>query len=543
MSEDENSSSNTATAQQPVKEKKPVPPQLAAHVFKPGDPRINRTGAPQSYHDLRRLILEKASEKIDVITGYTGRGKNKKPIVKKMTRAEALVIDQLESGDDKKQKTVLSYGFGEAPKHAEAMAIEKGDGVRQEFHVPADLFAPDMLATYRAVKSGKYREFVEYGGRGSTKSSAISLIIISLLINHPDVHGLVTRQVKDTIRDSVYAQMVWAINELGVSDEFHCTVSPMEITYIPTGQKVYFRGADDPGKIKSIKPEFGYIGILWLEELDQYNGPESVRKIEQSALRGGDLTWDFKSFNPPITTAAWVNKYIQIPKEGQWLHKSTYLTVPEEWLGQTFLLDAEHLKKVNPDAYRHEYLGEATGVGGQVFPNVKLRKITDAEIAQFDNQLDGLDFGFYPDPAHYGRCHYDAASLTLYLFVELRKYKHSNREMYDAIKAEAGYDDADTLICDSAEPKSVADYRAYGASAIGAEKGKDSVKYSIKWLQSLVAIVIDNERCPYSAIEFVDCQFEQTKDGEFINKIPDKNNHAIDETRYATNLIWRLRGQ
>lgn len=365
---------------------------------------------------------------------------------------------------------------------------------------------------------------------------------MALLVSNPDVHGLVMRQVKDTLRHSVYAQLVWAIAVLGLTDRFKCTVSPLEITYRPTGQTIYFRGADEPGKIKSIKPPFGYIGLLWFEELDQFYGPEAVRNIEQSAIRGGDLAWIFKSFNPPQSAASWANKYVQVPKASQLLHRSTYLDVPPEWLGQVFLDEAEHLKEVNPIAYEHEYLGVANGTGGLVFGNLQLRAIADAEITQFDQIRQGVDWGYFPDPFAWNKCHYDAARMTLYIFDELRLFKAGNEDAARALK-QKGVTPADLLICDSAEPKSIADFIALGLSARGAEKGADSVPYSMKWLQRLRAIVIDPARCPHTAQEFADYELERDKEGNFISQYPDQNNHHIDATRYALNLIWRRKGQ
>lgn len=411
------------------------------------------------------------------------------------------------------------------------------------FFIPAELIAPDFLGTHRAIYSGKYTEFVESGGRGSTKSSFVALEIIGLIINNPKMHAVALRQVKDTLRDSVYATLIWAIDILGLSENFKCTTSPMEIEYIPTGQKIYFRGADDPGKIKSIKPQFGYIGIVWFEELDQYHGPEAIRNIEQSVIRGGDVAYIFKSFNPPQTANNWANKYVKIPKSSQHRHHSNYLNVPVEWLGKTFIEEAEHLKQVNPTAYEHEYLGIANNTGGAVFTNLRQETITDEQIAQFDRVLHGLDWGFYPDPASYGKMHYDSARRILYIFGELREWKKSNEDLHSLLLSSGLYTDADLLIADSAEPKSVQDFRAYGANCRGAEKGPDSVKYSMKWLQGLTAIVIDPVRAPYHAQEFGEYEYERTKDGEIISEFPDKNNHAIDDVRYATNLIWRRRGE
>jgi len=410
--------------------------------------------------------------------------------------------------------------------------------------VSADLLAPSFLGVYDDVKEHKHTEYLLKGGRGSTKSSFVSLIIPWLLAGNDQMHALVMRQVKDTLRDSVYSQLLWALAELGIEDDFKCTVSPLEMTYRPTRQKIYFRGGDEPGKIKSIKPAFGYIGLLWFEELDQFRGPEAVRNIEQSAIRGGDGAYIFKSYNPPRSTASWANRYAQVTKTTQLQHHSTYLELGarQRWLGQTFIDEADHLKTVNPDAYEHEYLGIDNGTGGQVFANVELRALSDAEIAQFDRIHHGLDWGFSIDPAAYVRMHYDAARLTLYIFGEFRATRLSNRDLYDAL-VDRGLRPSDLVIADSAEPKSIADFVSFGQTCRGAEKGPDSVRYSIKWLQTLRKIVIDHTRAPFAAQEFVEYEYDRDKDGNVISHYPDRNNHHIDAARYGTNLIWRARGQ
>jgi phage terminase large subunit len=227
--------------------------------------------------------------------------------------------------------------------------------------------------------------------------------------------------------------------------------------------------------------------------------------------------------------------------------------VPPEWLGKPFLEEAEHLRVTNPLAYDHEYMGIANSAGGRVFENVVIRKITDVEIygvrnelgeveGGFDHILQGLDWGYYPDPLSFGKMHYDANRRILYIFDEFRANKLSNQAAYEKLVKENHLSVGDLVIADSAEPKSVADFREYGATIRGAEKGPDSVDYSIKWLAGLTSIIIDNERAPHHAEEFLDYELEQDKDGEFISSYPDKNNHAIDDVRYATNLIWRRRG-
>ena len=398
------------------------------------------------------------------------------------------------------------------------------------------------MESHRAVKSGEINELVEKGGRGGAKSSYLSIEIILLLLEHPSCHAVVMRKVGNTLRSSVYAQMCWAINALGLTSRFKCTVSPMECTYIPTGQKILFFGLDDPGKLKSIKVPFGYIGIGWFEELDQFDGPEQVRNVEQSLFRGGSFSFYFKSFNPPAMARNWANRYVMESKPGRMVHHSTYLTTPPEWLGPRFLADAEHLKATNETAYRHEYMGEVVGSGTAVFENIKIRPITALEIERFDRIVSGVDWGWWPDPWAFNRMYYDAAHSTLYIFDELTRHRTSNRETGQLVLERILPDEV--VIADSSEEKSVSDYRSMGITCRGAEKGPGSVAYSMKWLQSLAAIVIDPDRCPDTAKEFLEYEYERdAKTGEILPGYPDVNNHHIDAVRYGTNRIWKRRGQ
>lgn len=408
--------------------------------------------------------------------------------------------------------------------------------------IPANMVAPTFSSVLFDIENREHSEYVFPGGRGSTKSSFVSLQTIDILMKNEELHACVLRQISNTLKDSVYNQILWAISALGLDDEFYATRSPLEITRVKTGQKIYFRGADDPNKIKSIKVPFGYIGVVWFEELDQFQGEDAVRKIEQSVIRGGDIAYKFKSFNPPKSANNWANKYIKIPRQDRLIIESNYLSVPRKWLGKPFLDDAEFLKEVNPAAYENEYLGVANGTGGNVFDNVVIREITDEEIKQFDRVYRGIDWGWYPDPFAYSCMYYDSARLRLIIFDELRCNKKSNKETAQMLK-ERGVTGNDIVICDSAEPKSVGDYRSYGLLARPAEKGAGSVDYSMKWLQSLREIVIDNVRCPETAKEFLEYEYERDKDGNVISGYPDKNNHSIDAVRYGMNKVWKRRGQ
>ena len=409
--------------------------------------------------------------------------------------------------------------------------------------IPSTMIAPAFAKVIFDIENREHLEYVFPGGRGSTKSSFISLEIIDLIMKNETMHACVLRQVGDTLRTSVYQQVKWAISALDLEDEFNCTVSPLEITRKSTGQKIYFRGADDPDKIKSIKVPFGYIGIAWFEELDQFAGPEAVRKIEQSVVRGGDVAYIFKSFNPPKSANNWANKYIKIPKETRLVTSSTYLDVPKQWLGKPFLDEAEFLKEVNPDAYENEYMGVANGNGGNVFDNVEIRAITDEEINRFDRIYFGVDWGYYPDKYAYTKCYYNSSQLTLYILDEYGCNKKSNKETADYLIKYKGVKPNDKIVCDSAEPKSIADYKSYGLFARPAVKGPDSVRYSMKWLQSLKKIVIDNSRTPNCAEEFLNYEYERDKDDNVIEGYPDKNNHFIDSVRYGLEEVWRRRGR
>lgn len=401
---------------------------------------------------------------------------------------------------------------------------------------------PAYRDVHRAVKSGTYNQFVLAGGRGSLKSSYVSAEVILQLIQHPDIHAVVLRKVANTLRKSVFAQYQWAIDKLGLTSIFLATVSPMELTYLPTGQKILFFGTDDPSNLKSIKVPFGYIGILHFEEWDQFSGLEETRNIEQSVLRGGEIALEFKTFNPPKTRDNFANRYILQSKPGQLVHKSTYLQAPPDWLGPRFIADAEHLKETNPAAYEHEYLGIANGSGGQVFDNLSIRAITPAEIRAFDRIYNGVDWGYYPDPWAFNKMHYDAGRRTLYIFGELTRRKAGNRETADAL-IEYGITGTDRITADSAEKKSVQDYREYGLDCRAAIKGPGSVDYSHKWLQSLTQIVIDPDRCPDTAAEFLNYEYDRDRAGEVISGYPDRNNHHIDAVRYAMESVWKRRGE
>lgn len=416
------------------------------------------------------------------------------------------------------------------------------------------------------VLDHKHSRYIFPGGRGSTKSSFVGGVCLPLLIiDNPNIHALCFRKIANTIQTSVFPQVAWGIYQLGLDHLFHIPKTySTPIIYKPTGQQILFMGLDDPNKVKSIKLPFGYIGINWFEELDQYAGPQELRKVTQSTKRGGQKFWDFRTFNPPISKNNWANEYVddlEIRKPKNTLVvRNTYLDVPTDWLGQEFIDEAEELKAVNPRGYEHEYLGVPTGTGGDVFQNVEdmdmettvipLQYDADGRVLQskpimdtFDNIYNGIDWGFAKDPFRFVRMHFDPARLNLYIFAEFTTVKTRNEDVFNILYKEKQLISTQELVtADSAEPKSIGDFKAYGAFIRGAAKGPDSVRYGIKWLQGLRHIYIDKRKCPETWKEFTQYEYEQDKDGNFISAYPDENNHSIDAVRYGMEKYANRKG-
>ena len=407
----------------------------------------------------------------------------------------------------------------------------------------SEIIAPQFYPIYWDIQNGGHTYYDLFGGRGSTKSSFIGTMIPLGIMEDPQANGIVFRKVGNTIGTSVFEQVLWGIEALGVSHLWKATTSPYKLTYKPTGQVILFRGLDKAKKMKSIKVSRGYLKYLWFEELDEFSGEEEIRSVQQSVMRGGTQFIVFKSFNPPISRQNWANQYVLTPRRKALRHQSCYLNVPPEWLGEQFIDDAEDLKATNLRAYMHEYLGIPVGTGGEVFDNLEIRQISDEEKSHFDNIYMGIDWGWYPDPFHWSKMHYDSTRKTLFIYDEYRVNKQGNAETWNNLVMLKGVTGTDLITADSAEPKSIGDYRDYGALCRPAVKGPDSVRYGIKWLQSLKKIVIDPVRCPETAKEFQNYEYERTDDGDIISGYPDEGNHSIDSVRYAMERVWRRKGQ
>lgn len=411
-----------------------------------------------------------------------------------------------------------------------------------------------------------HTHYIFPGGRGSTKSSFVGGIVIPLLIMaNPEVHALCFRKVGNTIQTSIFPQVCWGIYQLGVEDLFKIPKTySSPIIYKPTGQQIRFMGLDDPMKVKSVKLPFGYIGITWFEELDQFLGENELRTVTQSTMRGGNKFWDFRTFNPPISKNNWANEYTAecelYRTDDTKVIRNTYLDVPRRWLGEQFIEEAEQLKKINERAYIHEYLGQAIGTGGDVFPNVEdmdMEQIVERTDMYgnvidsaplwktFDHIYNGLDWGFAIDPTRFVKCHFDKKHLDLYIFDEYDTTKNRIQNIFeDLYENQKKVKKDELVIADSGGGGgfAIADFKAYGAYIRQAIKGPESVNYGIKWLQGLRHIYIDARRCPKTYKEFVNYEYEQDKDGNFISAYPDENNHSIDAVRYALEKYANRKG-
>ena len=395
----------------------------------------------------------------------------------------------------------------------------------------SDIIAPSFYGVHSDIKCGLHTHYALGGGRGSCKSTFASVEIIKGMMQDPDANALVLRKVGTTLAESVFAQMQWAIHALGVDHLWRVNQSKIMLIFIPTGQRVVFRGADDPKKVKSVKLPRGYIKYVWYEEVDEFTGPDELRTINQSVLRGGDKFVVFYTYNPPKSAKSWVNREFACSDVDTLTHKSTYLDVPKEWLGEPFFAEAERLKKTNYTAYKHEYLGEVTGTNAEIFPNVLLRTISDEELRSFDKIRRGLDWGYGADPFAYVALHFQRNTRTVFIYYEYYKHGAKFDSISDAIKVENTT--RGMIHAESAEPRSNDELRQRGHILQAVKKGKGSVEHGIKWLQDLDSIVIDPVRCPNAAREFSGYELVPDGKGGFRDGFPDKENHTIDAVRYA----------
>jgi PBSX family phage terminase large subunit len=351
------------------------------------------------------------------------------------------------------------------------------------------------------------------------------------------VNAVCIRKVDRDLQESVFEQIMWAIEEQGVRHLFKINKSPLKITYVPRGNQIIFRGLQDPNRLKSLKSSRFPYAIAWVEELAEFKAEEEIKIVTNSIVRGelpdGLFYKFFYSYNPPKRKQSWVNKKYNtaLLPANTFVHHSTYLDNP--WISQAFIEEAEATRERSQRAYDWEYMGEAVGSGVSPLENLVFTKIPDDLFDTFDNIRQGVDFGYANDPLAFVRWHYDKKRRRIYAMDEYYGVKISNRKLAEFIKAKR-YNTTD-CIADSAEPKSIDEivYEHGVPRFYGAKKGPDSIEYGERWLDDLFEIVIDPERTPNIAREFENIDYATDKDGNPKTVLIDTDNHTIDATRYA----------
>ena len=392
-------------------------------------------------------------------------------------------------------------------------------------------------ATYWNYK-GRYR--VVKGGRGSKKSTTTALWIIYKMMQYPLANTLVIRRIFNTHKDSTYTQLKWASNVLGVSHLWKFSKSPLEATYIPTGQKILFRGLDDPMSITSITVEHGHLCWCWFEEAFQVMNEDDFNKVDMS-IRGELPKGYFKqitlSFNP-WSEKHWLKKRFFDVKDEDVLAITTNYTC-NEFLGEDDKKLFEKMKINNPRRYNIEGLGNWGIAEGLVYNNFEELDFNVENIKKRPNVKSafGLDFGYTNDPTAFIASLIDLDNMEIFIFDEHYQKAMSNKDIANMIKYK-GYS-KERIVGDSSEPKSIDDIKRQGIYRLkGARKGKDSILNGIQYIQDFKIYV--HPKCENTLIELSNYVWD-TKEGNVINKPIDDYNHLMDALRYSLEDI-RLGG-
>lgn len=383
---------------------------------------------------------------------------------------------------------------------------------------------------YKAFWHFKGRYRVVKGSRASKKSKTTALWFIWNMMKHPDANTLVVRKTFRTLKDSCYKELKWAVKRLKVEHLWDFTLSPLEATYKPTGQKIYFRGLDDPLKVTSIAVDVGCLCWMWIEEAYEIMKEDDFNILDES-IRGECPEGLFKqitiTFNP-WNERHWLKKRFFDAEADPDILAITTNYMCNEWLDAADLKVFETMKKKNPRRYAVAGLGGWGIVDGLVYENWKEQAFTLDDIKNCESAV-GLDFGYTNDPSAFFVGFIDKENKKLYVWDEIYQKGMSNRKIFDEITA-AGYA-KEKITGDSAEPKSIDELKGYGLRIKGAEKGKDSIKNGIQWIQDLEIII--HPRCVNFLTEISNYTWDKDKFGTALNVPIDDFNHLMDAMRYA----------
>lgn len=396
-----------------------------------------------------------------------------------------------------------------------------------------DLIGPSFYPIFHDVFNNKHSEYFIKGGRGSLKSSTVAILLAYGLESNPLANAMVLRDTTNNINDTVLNQVLWALKKLGVEHKWHLKKHPgVTLTRKGTNQKIYFRGASDPNKTKSILPETGYFQYVWFEEADSFRGMHEISNIRISLARSAPHFTMFLTYNPPNNPYCWINQEVKIPMAGRLVHHSSYLDAPADWLEQEFIRYAVAMKQSKPLEYQHTYLGDVVGTGRQVFSNLRIQQILQEQIDSFTCIRVGLDWGYYPDPYVLIKCALDKKRQDLYIYEEFVANKLVPTATIQVAKKFLDFE-GQHITADSSEPSSIQEYKNKGLATRGALKGNHSRKFGIDYLKGLRRIIIDPVKCPNATREFSLYELSINRFNDIIPEYPDINDHTIDATRYA----------
>lgn len=382
----------------------------------------------------------------------------------------------------------------------------------------------------------KKRYRVCKGSRGSKKSKTTALDMIRKLKKYPRSNGLCVRRYGNTLRDSVYSDLKWAIHKLKMDDEFDCTVSPMQIIHKVTGQKILFRGLDNGLKITSISVDRGVLCWVWVEEAYEITNEDDFNKLDMS-IRGEVPDGYFKqitmTFNPWSATSWLKARFFDTPDEDTFVKTTTWQC--NEWLDEADCNIFLKMQKNNPRRYRIEGEGEWGIAEGLIYTNVRFENFDIEEVKAISGikSAFGLDFGF-TDPNAFVCLLVDNIAMKIYVFDEWYKTGVTNKIIACAIK-DKGYG-GQKIICDSAEPKSIAELQEEGIKAEASRKGKDSVNHGIQLIQNY-EIIVHEKNCPEFKKEIQNYCWDLDKDGRLTDNPNHEFSHGMDSMRYAVGKI------
>lgn len=382
---------------------------------------------------------------------------------------------------------------------------------------------------YRAVK----------GSRRSKKSKTMALWSIYHLMKHPQSNMLVVRKTYRTLKDSCFTELKWAIKRLQVEHLWQIRESPLEMTYKPTGQKIYFRGMDDPLKITSIAVEVGVLCWMWIEEAYEITKEDDFDTLVESML--GDCPDDLwkqvtLTFNP-WSDKTWIKRrFFDNPGDEVLTLTTNYMC--NEWLSADDRKEFQRMQEKNPRRYRVAGLGDWGVIDGLIYEQWEERKFSLNELPPDTTSAFGLDFGYTNDPTAFFCGFLSLEQRELYVWDEIYKKGLSNKAIYDEING-TGYA-KERITADSAEPKSIDELKGYGLRISGAKKGKDSINNGIQWIQDLKIII--HPRCVNFLTEISSYQWKKDKFDKPLNEPEDDNNHLMDAMRYALEKYIKSKG-